>query len=54
VGLVLSTGWILGMPAAADAYLLATIAVTVLLCVRTKLGPLWLIAAGGIVGAFLG
>ena len=54
VGLVLSSGWILGMPAAHDLWLLATIAVTVVLCVRTKISPLWLIGAGGIVGAFLG
>ena len=54
VGLVLSSGWILGMPSAHDLWLLATIAVTVVLCVRTKISPLWLIGAGGIVGAFLG
>ncbi len=54
VGLVLSSGWILGMPSRGDATLLATIAATVALCLRTKIGPIWLIAAGGVVGAFLG
>jgi chromate transporter len=54
VGLVLSTGFILGKPSYADAWLLATMVATVAICVRTKVSPLWLIAAGGLVGAFLG
>jgi chromate transporter len=54
VGLVLSTGFILGKPAYANAWLLAAMAATVVVCVRTKVSPLWLIAAGGLVGAFLG
>ena len=54
VGLVLASGWILGMPARHEPVLLATIAGTVVLCVRTRVSPLWLIGAGGIVGAFLG
>ena len=54
VGLVLSTGFLLGRPAYANPWLLATMAVTVVVCVRTKVSPLWLIAAGGLVGAFLG
>ena len=52
VGLVMSTGWILGAPARA-AWPLAVLAVaTTAVSVRTRLNPLWLIAAGGIVGAF--
>jgi chromate transporter len=54
VGLVLSTGFILGKPSYDDAWLVATIVVTVAVCVRTKLSPLWMIGAGGVVGAFLG
>ena len=54
VGLVLSTGFILGKPACANAWLVATMVLTVIVCVRTKVSPLWLIAAGGLVGAFLG
>jgi chromate transporter len=54
VGLVLSTGVILGKPAYDNPWLIATMAATVIVCVRTKLSPLWLIAAGGVVGAFLG
>jgi chromate transporter len=53
VGLVLSSGWILGMPARNDAWLIATIVATVVLCVRTKISPLWLIGAGGVVGALV-
>ncbi|HEX4511182.1 MAG TPA: chromate transporter [Burkholderiaceae bacterium] len=54
VGLVLSTGWILGLPSWRNLALVATIAVTVVLCLRTRLSPLWLIAGGAIVGALLG
>ena len=54
VGLVLSTGFILGKPACANAWLVVTMVLTVIVCVRTKVSPLWLIAAGGLVGAFLG
>lgn len=53
VGLVVSTGFILGMPAYGSAWLIATMALTVLVCLRTKVSPLWLIAVGGLVGAFL-
>jgi chromate transporter len=53
VGLVLSTGWILGAPAR-SAWPLAVLALaTTALSVRTKLSPLCLIAAGGVVGALV-
>ena len=54
VGLVLSTGFILGKPAYGNPWLFAAMVATVAVCVRTKVSPLWLIAAGGLVGAFLG
>jgi len=54
VGLVLSTGFILGKPGYGNAWLLAAMVVTVAVCVRTKISPLWLIAAGGLVGALIG
>ncbi len=53
VGLVLSTGFILGKPAYDSPWLIATMVATVVACVRTKVSPLWLIAAGGLVGALL-
>ena len=54
VGLVLSTGYILGKPGYGSPWLVVFMAVTVVVSVRTKLSPMWLIAAGGIAGAFLG
>ncbi len=54
VGLVLSTGWILGKPGYGNPWLVAVMAVTVGVSVRTKLSPMWLIAAGGVAGAFVG
>jgi len=54
VGLVLSTGFLLGKPAYDNPGLVAMMVVTVVVCVRTKVSPLWLIAAGGLVGGLLG
>lgn len=54
VGLVMSTGVILAKPAWGNPWLIATVVATVAVCLRTKLSPLWLIAAGGLVGAFVG
>ena len=54
VGLVLSSGFLLGKPSYGNPWLLATMIATVLVCVRTKVNPVWLIAAGGLVGAFVG
>ena len=54
VGLVLSSGFVLGLPSRNDPWLIAIIVATVLLCVRTKVSPLWLIGAGGVAGALLG
>jgi len=51
VGLVLATGWILGNPARGAPVLVALVAATVGLSLRTRLSPIWLIAAGAIVGA---
>ena len=53
VGLVLSTGFLLGKPAYDNPWLVAMMVVTVVVCVRTKVSPLWLIAAGGLVGGLL-
>ena len=56
LGLLLSTGWVLAEP-----YLLspahrwgalALIVTTVLVMLRTRLSPMWLVALGTIVGAF--
>ena len=54
VGLVVATGWILGGPARQAPALLALAVATVALSLRTKLSPMWLIAAGALAGAWLG
>jgi chromate transporter len=54
VGLVLSSGFLLGKPSYGNPWLLAAMVATVAVCLRTKVSPLWLIAAGGLVGGFLG
>ena len=53
VGLVVSSGWILGQPARGDAVLLGLMALTVWASVRSRTSPVWLIAAGAVVGAWL-
>lgn len=54
VGLVLSTGWLLGLTSRGNSVLTALIVLTVVVSVRYRLSPLWLIAAGGAVGALMG
>jgi chromate transporter len=54
VGLVLSTGFLLGKPAYGNPWLAALVVATVVVCVRSKVSPLWLIAMGGLVGGLVG
>lgn len=54
VGLVLSTGFLLGKPAYGNPWLVAVVVATVVVCVRSKVSPLWLIAVGGLVGGLVG
>ena len=51
IGLVLSTGVVLALPMAHLPAAWALIAATVALALKTRLNPVWMIAAGGIVGA---
>jgi len=51
VGLVVSSGWILSAPARGAWPLTVLVVATAALSVRTRISPLWLIAAGGLVGA---
>lgn len=51
IGLLFATGWVLADPPRAAWPVLAVVAATVVLCLRTRLGPLWLVAGGMIVGA---
>lgn len=50
VGLMLATGWILIEPAGLNWPVALLVAGTLWLMLRTKLSPLWAIAAGGVVG----
>ena len=54
VGLVLSTGFLLGKPAYGNPWLIVVVVATVVVCVRSKVSPLWLIAMGGLVGGLVG
>lgn len=55
LGLLLATGWLLALPfLRADAHrwgALALIAATVVLTLRTKLGLVWMVLGGGVLGA---
>ena len=53
VSLVLSSSFLLGKPTYGNPWLLAAMVATVVVCVRWKISPLWLIAAGGLVGALV-
>jgi chromate transporter len=51
IGLLLSAGTVLAMPLATRVATWALLAATVALSVMTKISPVWLIAAGAVVGA---
>ena len=51
IGLLLSAGTVLALPLATHVTTWALLAATVALSVMTKIGPVWLIAAGAVVGA---
>lgn len=50
VGLLLSSGWLLARQEATDWQRIALIVATVLLVMRTRLNPLWLLLAGAAFG----
>jgi chromate transporter len=51
IGLLLSAGTVLAQPVAARPLAWALMAATVALSVKTKIAPVWLIAAGAVAGA---
>lgn len=51
IGLLLATGWVLTEPVRTQPVAMALVAATVLVMLRTKISPLWPIAAGAVVGA---
>ena len=54
LGLLLSTGWVLLAPTRHQPAALALVAAPVGLSLRTRISPMWLIAAGGVVGGLGG
>lgn len=55
IGLIIATGWLLALPfLKADEHRWGTVAlmaVTVLLVLKTRLGLVWMVLAGGVLGA---
>lgn len=51
IGLLLATGWVLAGPAAGHAGAMLLVAATVLVMLRTRLSPMWPVAAGAVAGA---
>ena len=54
LGLLLSTGWILLSPSRQHPIALGLAGLTVVLSVRTRLSPLWMISGGALTGALGG
>jgi chromate transporter len=52
IGLLLATGWVLAGPAAGHVGAMMVVAGTVLMMVKTRLSPMWAVAAGAVLGAF--
>ena len=51
IGLLLATGWVLTDPIRGHWGLMALVGLTVLVLLRTRLSPIWMVAAGMVVGA---
>ncbi|HEX5631841.1 MAG TPA: chromate transporter [Gemmatimonadales bacterium] len=51
IGLLLATGWLLAGPAAGHAGAMVLVAATVVVSLRTRLSPMWAVAAGAAAGA---
>jgi chromate transporter len=50
IGLIVATGWLLAEPAAGHAGALVLVVVTALIAWKPKLGPIWLVAVGAVLG----
>lgn len=51
IGLLVATGWVLSGPAGGHLGAMLLVAGTVLVMIKTKLSPMWPVAAGALVGA---
>jgi chromate transporter len=54
IGLLLATGWVLTLPSLQRPWALLLVPATIVFMMKTKLSPLWMIAAGAVVGALGG
>lgn len=54
LGLIFATGWLLAQPARERWQDVALLVFTVVMMLATRISPIWLVAAGGAVGAWLG
>jgi chromate transporter len=52
LGLLLATGWVLTAPVRDSWGALLLVPFTVLMLVKTKISPIWLVGAGAAIGAF--
>ncbi len=51
LGLLLATGWVLASALGGDVSLIVLVAATAITTWRTKLAPVWMVAAGAALGA---
>jgi chromate transporter len=51
LGLLLATGWVLTEPVRDSLGAMLLVPLTVLLLVKTKISPIWLVAMGTLAGA---
>jgi chromate transporter len=51
IGLLLATGWVLTDPSRGHWGLMALVALTVLVMLRSAVSPIWMVAAGLLAGA---
>lgn len=51
LGLLLATGWILTEPVRDSVGAMLLVPFTVLMLLKTKISPIWLVAVGAVVGA---
>ena len=54
LGLLLATGWLLAAPATQRWQDLALVGFTIVMLMTTRVSPIWLVAFGGAVGAWMG
>ncbi len=53
VGLTLAAGWVIASGAVTHWTLLLLCGLTIVVCLRSKINPLWLIALGALLGPFI-